>query len=313
MLCSFRSLFFVISAVFCSVTQAAESAITVLTAHPATYSLTSALVQQTNIKVIAVQPARLPATRLTAYLEGRGKSTLEKAAAEADAVITMGAMWQQDPLYPYARRTRLGIINIDMTRPLDDTLPGVSQLNPTLDRSWYEAFSLQPMLQDGENMSPWLSPTALARMADILANDLTRLSVNQGKQIDANLATIKHRLLEIKLRSDQTLALADSVTTLSLSPHFAYFSADVGLDNLATVFASPREWTTERLSTLTRTLQQEDIAVVLLDSEPSASLQAAILAASARYLVLSDIPGDSTDPVATIEENVRRLLSAFAP
>lgn len=283
----------------------------VLTAHPAAFALTSLLVQDSAITAEAIQPAKLPATRLASYLSGRGKAALEKAAADADAVITFRSFWPEDPLYPHARRSNIRIVEIDAGRPLDGTLNGIAIAEPSDDRAIYAALDLAPMPATGEGSAPWLAPSSLGRMADVLAADLSRLEPSSAKIIATNLAALKKKLLALKAQSDVALAEADDLTAIALSPHFASLSTDLGIDLRASITAAPNEWTPERAAKLADWLKANDVSVVFLDSETGPALLDTLK--GYRLVRLSIVEGNEPDIVATVERNIGSLRAAFLP
>lgn len=285
----------------------------VLTAHPAAFALTSLLVQNSAIAVEAIQPAKLPATRLASYLAGRGKATLEKAAVEADAVITFRSFWPEDPLYPHARRGNIRIVEIDAGRPLDGALPGIAVAEPSDDGAVYAALDLAPMPATGEGAAPWLAPGSLGRMADVLAADLSRLEPSSAATIAANLGALKQKLLALKAGADMALAEADDLTAIALSPHFAYLSADLGIDLLASITAAPNEWMPERAEKLALWLKANGASVVLLDTKPGPALAAALQDAGARIALLSGVEGEEPDIVRVVAGNLDGLEHAFKP
>ncbi|MCH1281658.1 metal ABC transporter substrate-binding protein, partial [Pseudomonas aeruginosa] len=65
--------------------------------------------------------------------------------------------------------------------------------------------------------SPWLNPTNLGRMADVLASALERLAPGAAATIQANLATLKKQLLEATASNETRLAKADNLSVISLS------------------------------------------------------------------------------------------------
>lgn len=126
-------------------------------------------------------------------------------------------------------------------RPLDGALPGIAIAEPADDGAVYAALDLAPMPATGEGSAPWLAPGSLGRMADVLAAGLSRLEPSSA-DIIANLAALKQKLLALKADADMALADADDLTAVALSPHFAYLSADLGIDLLASITAAPGEW-----------------------------------------------------------------------
>jgi hypothetical protein len=284
----------------------------VLTAHPAAQAIASALAAGSAIEVRPIQPAKLPATRLASYLAGRGAAALREAAADADAVVTFRSFWPDDPLYPHARRANIRIVEIDAGRPLDGALPGIAILTPADEREAYEALGLSPMPATGEGAAPWLSPTALGRMADVTAADLERLAPEAKERVAQNLAEIRRRLIAAKAKADAALSAAPSTTVLALSGRYAYLANDLGLELVASITAAPNEWTAERASRLANLVRSRGVSVVLLDAGPNAETAAAIEAAGARILVMAQVEGEAVDAVGVVEDDLARITRALA-
>lgn len=195
---------------------AAQSApVTVLASLPVTHALAERLLRDTEVKLQQVAPANLPASRQASFFAGRGAGGLAKAAGQADAVIDLRSIWSDDPLYPLARRSNIRIVEIDAARPVDGALPGIA-LRPGSDLHAY----------------PWLNPTNLGRMADVLASDLERLAPGAAATIQANLATLKKQLLEATASNETRLAKADNLSVISLSERLGYLLAGLNLDPL---------------------------------------------------------------------------------
>lgn len=286
-----------------------KSTATVLTAHPAAFALADLLIRGSGIAVEAVQPARLPATRLASYLAGRGKDTLANAAERADAVITFRSFWLDDPLYPYARRSNIRIVELDAGRPLDGALNGIAIAEPSDDSAVYAALNLAPMPATGEGSAPWLAPGNLGRMADVLAADLSRLDPASAKIIAGNLAVLKQKLLALKAGADMALAEANDLSAFAISPHFAYLAADLGIELAASITAAPNEWTPERASMLKDWLKANDVSVVMLDAEPGPALAAAL--EGLKPVMLSMVGAEETDVLEVMAGNIEALKVAF--
>ena len=277
--------------------MAAESAkrLRVLASLPITYGLGEVLLKDTDVSLERAAPANLPGSRQTAYFTGRGAPALNKLATGADAVIGVRSLWADDPLYPFARRSNIRIVEVDAARPVDGALPGIA---------------VQADLKvDGLNSQPWLASNNMGRMADVMAADLVRLAPSAKPKIEANLALLKQRLLKLSAASEARLANADNLSVMSLSDHFGYL---IGSLNLELIGQDPRpdaDWTPEDLKKLTATLKENDVAVVLHHRQPSEALKAAIAESGSRLLVLSI---DAEDPVAELEGNVDLLLKGLS-
>ncbi|AGT08617.1 metal ABC transporter solute-binding protein, Zn/Mn family [Paracoccus aminophilus] len=281
----------------------AAHAETLLTAHPAAEALARRLTEGTGIEVVAVQPDKLPPSRVASYLAGRGHAGLDEAALGADAVLTFRSFWAEDPLYPAARRANIRIVEIDAAQPLDERMPGMAVLDPAATEApLYAALGLEPMPPEGEETAPWLSPSRLGEMAEVVTGDLSRLAPTDADQLGQNLAGLKRELLEIKAHADQALAQRDNVDVVALSPQFGYFAADLGLDLRARLIAAPDEWTEARADKLAAWLAREGITTVLTARALPASLSDRLARQQVQVLLLDST--DSGDPAALIARNI---------
>ncbi|KJZ65052.1 metal ABC transporter substrate-binding protein [Pseudomonas fluorescens] len=276
---------------------AADSAkpLRVLASLPITYGLGEVLLRGTAINLERAAPANLPGSRQTAYFTGRGAPALAKLATEADAVIGLRSLWADDPLYPISRRSNIRIVEVDAARPVDGALPGIA---------------VQPGNKvDGLNSQPWLSSNNMGRMADVMAADLVRLAPEAKPKIEANLATLKQRLLKLSADSEARLASADNLSVMSLSDHFGYLIGGLNLELIGLDARPDAEWTPEALKQLGATLKDNDVAVVLHHRQPSEAMKEVIAEAGSRLVVLSV---EAADPVAELEGNVDLVIKGLS-
>ncbi|MEB2624561.1 metal ABC transporter solute-binding protein, Zn/Mn family [Pseudomonas sp. YuFO8] len=267
----------------------------VLASLPITYGLGEVLLKGTDVSLERAAPANLPGSRQTAYFTGRGAPALAKLATDADAVIGLRSLWPDDPLYPISRRSNIRIIEVDAARPVDGALPGIA---------------VQPGNQvDGLNSQPWLASNNMGRMADVMAADLVRLAPTAKPAIEANLAALKQRLLKLSAASEARLAAADNLSVMSLSDHFGYLIGGLNLELVGLDARPDAEWTPEALKTLTATLKDNDVAVVLHHRQPSDAVKAAVTEGGSRLVVLSV---DAADPVAELEGDVDLVIKGLS-
>ena len=267
----------------------------VLTSLPITYGLGEVLLKGTDVSLERAAPANLPGSRQTAYFTGRGAPALAKLASDADAVIGLRSLWPDDPLYPIARRSNIRIVEVDAARPVDGALPGIA---------------VQPDNKvDGLNSQPWFSSNNMGRMADVMAADLVRLAPKAKPKIDANLASLKQRLLKLSADSEARLANVDNLSVMSLSDHFGYLIGGLNLELIGQDARADAEWTPEALKQLGATLKDNDVTVVLHHRQPSDALKAVIAGSGSRLVVLST---DAEDPVAELEGNVDLLIKGLS-
>lgn len=276
-------------------TFAADKPLRVLASLPITYGLGDVLLKGTDVQLERAAPANLPGSRQTAYFTGRGAPALAKLATDADAVIGLRSLWPDDPLYPVSRRTNIRIVEVDAARPVDGALPGIA---------------VQPDNKvDGLNSQPWFSSNNMGRMADVMAADLVRLAPSAKPTIEANLASLKQRLLKFSADSEARLASADNLSVMSLSDHFGYLIGSLNLELIGLDTRQDNEWTPEALKALGATLKDNDVAVVLHHRQPSEALKAVITEAGSRLVVLST---DAADPVAELEGNVDLVIKGLS-
>jgi ABC-type metal ion transport system, periplasmic component/surface adhesin len=271
---------------------ALASATQVLTTLPVTHSLASALLDGTTVQLTRAAPANLPASRQPSYFSSRGGAGLAKAAQQADAVIGVRSIWRDDPLYPMARRSNIRIVEIDAARPVDGALPGIAVSGDDA----YAAY-------------PWLNPTNLGRMADVLANDLERLAPADKARIQGNLAGLKRQLLEVSASSQTQLAKVDNLSVVSLSERLGYLASGLNLDVVEQALPADGKWDDAALKALGETLKGQDVALVLDHRQPDAAVAKVIEAAGARLLV---VESDPEDAVAGLKASVEQVVGALS-
>lgn len=261
----------------------------VLTALPVTHSLASALLDGTTVELKRAAPANLPASRQPSYFSGRGGASLQKAAQQADAVIGLRSIWRDDPLYPVARRSNIRIVEIDAARPVDGALPGIAVSG-----------------DDAHAAYPWLNPTNLGRMADVMANDLERLSPQDKTRIQGNLAGLKRQLLELAASSQTRLAKVDNLTVVSLSERLSYLASGLNLDVVEQPL--PNDWDTTALEALGANLKAQDVALVLDHRQPEAAVAEVIKASGAKLVVVESDPEDALGGLkASVDQVIKAL------
>jgi ABC-type Zn uptake system ZnuABC Zn-binding protein ZnuA len=266
----------------------------ILASLPITYGLGASLLDGSAVQLQRAAPANLPASRQPSYFAGRGAGALDKAARDADAVIALRSLWPDDPLYPLARRSNIRIVEVDGARPVDGALPGIA---------------LRSDGGDALASQPWLNINNLGRMADVIAADLSRLAPEAKPQIEANLATLKQRLLKLSAASESRLAELDNLSVASLSDHFDYLIDDLNLDLVELSVATDAEWTAEKLAQLSAELRDNDVAAVLVQRQPPADLAKAISDGGSRLVLIED---NQDTPIVGLETAIGQLLDALS-
>jgi ABC-type Zn uptake system ZnuABC Zn-binding protein ZnuA len=263
----------------------------VLTTLPVTHSLATALLDGTSVQLKRAAPANLPASRQPSYFSSRGGESLANAAQQADAVIGVRSIWRDDPLYPMARRSNIRIVEIDAARPVDGALPGIAVTG-----------------DDAYGAYPWLNPTNIGRMADVVANDLERLSPADKAKIQGNLAGLKRQLLELTASSQTQLAEIDNLTVVSLSERLGYLASGLNLDVVEQALPAEGKWDAAALKALGENLKNQDVALVLDHRQPEPAVAEVVKAAGARLVV---VDSDADDAVAGLKASVDQVVGAL--
>jgi ABC-type Zn uptake system ZnuABC Zn-binding protein ZnuA len=262
-----------------------EESIVVLTALPATYSISSALVENTSITVGILPERPRPMSALGNYFESRAEQ-LSDQFGNTQAVVTIGKLWDEDPLFTAARGGNISVINIDASKPWSTTLEGVSvAVEPNSDVPWTED-------EPGDRVPSvyfWLSLANGVRVAEIIASDFRRLSPADSVQIDRNLADYRQQLLELKREYEVKLATLLDLTVFALAPEFVYLTSDMGLYVDGYFFKQDIDWTDGDLENFESYLKNNDIKVAIHKWKPAEPIQAAIDRAETRLVVLDMI------------------------
>jgi ABC-type Zn uptake system ZnuABC Zn-binding protein ZnuA len=205
--------------------------------------------------------------------------------ARADAVVTIGKLWQDDPLFVAARAANIRIVDVDATKPWSESLEGVSVVAaPMDDAPWSDAAAAPPTR--APSLYFWLSPSNGARIADIVAQDLMRLAPSEAAAIQANLTAYRRELLELKRDYEVRLAALADVTVYALTPDFVYLTTDMGIFVDGYFSKQDIRWTEEDARRFRAHLEEHGVRVVLHQWEPAEAIRAAIDGAGAKLVVL---------------------------
>jgi ABC-type Zn uptake system ZnuABC Zn-binding protein ZnuA len=291
----------------------------VLTALPATYAIASSLAEGTHIRVANVPPEGRPMSTQGRYFE-RLSPELANQLRAADAVVTIGKLWPQDALYPAARAQNIRVVNIDATEPVSSTLTGVALTREPVDSvPWQESGASDPAAVRASAFF-WLAPTNAVRAAEIVAQDLARLSPVDADRVMHNLTTWRRRLFDLKQQYEARLAELDDVTVFALAPDFVYLTTDLGIFVDGYFLKQEIEWTPADFDAFGRHLRERGIRVVIHKRDPGQAIREAIERAGATLVVLRTsetflTPTEQTPReqsfLRDLESNLQALLAAF--
>ena len=174
----------------------------ILTATPVTYMVSSELVKGTGLSTQYLPPKRYGMMRLPNWFTSKGAESTAELATEATAVVTIGAVWPQDPLYVHARKGNIRIVEIDASQSISPRAQGVAALR--LDNGMISPFT-------------WLNPSNLTRMVAIVSQDLQQLWPEHATKIAENQQQLMVAIRALTNRQQASLfeAEVDSVILMS--------------------------------------------------------------------------------------------------
>jgi ABC-type Zn uptake system ZnuABC Zn-binding protein ZnuA len=289
------------------VSAAEPEQVVVLTSLPVTYSIAASLAEGTHVVVENVpENGRRMNAQINYFTQQAPK--LEPQFARADAVVTIGKLWQDDPLFVAARAVNIRVVDIDATKPYSDTLEGVSvAFEPRTDAPWAQ------QEDDGADVPSlyfWLSPSNGARAADIVGHDLMRLAPADADKIAANLAKYERTLLDLKRDYEAKFAALPDVTVYGLGPGLVYLLTDMSVFVDGYFLKQDINWTPEDAAALSSYLKEHDIKVVVHQWDPSDAIKNAIASAGAKLVVLDLGDAGIVENGKLVQDGYVRLLRA---
>jgi ABC-type Zn uptake system ZnuABC Zn-binding protein ZnuA len=294
-----------------SAANSLRSGALVLTALPATYGITSAIAEGTSIRVENLPREGRPMGAQARYFEKPGEEALA-LMRDADAVVSIGKLWHEDPLFPAVRAQNIRVVNIDATEPYSRTMPGIALIRePSGTAPWSPPAATEP-IDARPSIYFWLSPSNGARVAEIVAHDLALLAPQDAERITQNLAAYRRKLFSLKRTYEEKLAALENVSVFALTPDFTYLTSDVGLFVEGYFVKQDIDWTPEDLAGLTRYLKERGLRVVLHEWEPAEPIRKAIEAAGAQLVVLRTVESGAASYDGELESNLASLFAALS-
>jgi len=279
--------------------MAAEPKMMLLTSLDVTQALAESLTKGTSIQVEKVVPAGYSMRGQDAYFKKHQKAFFKKAES-AGAVLTVAAAWPADPLFKWARRGNIRIVNIDAVKPLDQYGAGV------------------PLVEIDGHYSPyvWRSPANLTRMASIVGDDLSRLCPGDAERIKVNVNALQTELFRLRSKYESAFLDLETVDIASLTVGYAPLINEFGLDVRFYMLKPESDWSNADAASFAERLREEKIKAVICPWEPDKKGGRAIFDGGAVPVIMERFHrNENTDPVKALVEwydgNLSRLLNVL--
>jgi len=261
------------------------------------YSIAASLTEGIDTIEVKAVPETLPSLAGLPHALGRLDDQTEAVLASADAVVTAGSVWPEDPLFRVARNSNIRVVDIDAATSLT-----TGKAVPTIPSS---GGSLSSMAT-GINPYAWFAPTNAIDMAQIVAEDLSRLAPADAEKIKANLDRYESDMQAVLSGYGQKFLSVEPQGVFSLTDKFSYLLNDVGI-YVDRYFLKPEvEWTDQDIADFGAALKNEGATLVLHQWDPSPAVAEAIKTAGVRLVVLDDAVGGKNGAVASAYLSVLR-------
>jgi len=285
----------------CSQSQQSQ---TILTSFPATYSITAQLCSNTQLRAVYLFPEKVSMESQPQYMKTHARALSETLGA-ATAVVCLRSAWPNDPLFPAARKENIRVVEIDAAMPFDSQKAGLPLLSAPS--------------EDGRHQVPgrllWISPANASRMADIIAQDLERLSPKDKPAISQNLKTFKQQVFKLRSTYESRFVQLDNPAVIAMTTDFVYLTENFNIDVVRYFLKPEINWTDEDIAVFEQAIRENGITAVIQKWTPDPKIMVAIQNSGARIVVLDNInPGTRPDPVSaeTYLDTMRHNLSVLA-
>ncbi len=254
------------------------------------YSIVSALAQGANIEAKAV-PAALPGLAQLPRAMARLSAAEADVLGKADAVVSIPSIWPEDPSFREARARNIRIVQVDAARSLAKGAASVMLTQtPVSNVEWRVA------AQD-RLASPyvWFSLPNAIRMAEIVADDLKRLSPDDAARIETNLKSFTRDMQALRAEFDAKFLQLEDPQVFALTDRFVYLTNDLGLFISGYFLEDDLRWSPDDLAAFSSFLMARGVKRVIHHWRPSDEIVAEIARAGAQLVLLDDGEATSAD------------------
>ena len=231
----------------------------VLTATPVTYMLSSELLKETSLTTKYLPPNRYGIERLPNWFASKGSKAVQDSAKTAQAVVTIGAVWADDPLYVNARYSNIQIIEVDASQAITPRAQGVAALR----------------LSDGTTSKyAWLNPTNLIRMVAIVSDDFQRIWPDKSEQIQKNQEQFMLSVRQLINQQQKVILENDIDSVILLSEQLEDFASGNQLFVVDRLTKPALEWTEDDKAQLKDLIEEDESVWIITTQKPNKQMQA---------------------------------------
>ncbi|MCH2056974.1 MAG: hypothetical protein MK214_10285 [Thalassotalea sp.] len=178
----------------------------IATVSPISFSLTQAMVKDTELHVSYLPPKRLPVNRVASWIRKNASNKFE----HFDAFVSISAVKPGLDLFPSLRQRNIRIVDIDIAQAI---VPNGEKVALAADAEFF-----------------WLNSNNLLVMAGILKRDLIALWPTQKALINQNYQDVAAAIRQINLQLDEQLMDNDIAFIIPSSSKLTPFVASLSSD-----------------------------------------------------------------------------------
>ena len=230
----------------------------ILTTTPVTYMIATQLMKGSPITTTYLAPKRYGLERLSNWYATKGEANALEAGKTAKVVITLKALWPQDPLFVYARQGNINLIEIDASQSISPRAKGIATVQ---------------LSGGSRSIYAWLNPNNIGTMLSIVSEDLKRIWPEYSGLIEKNQQQL---LVDTRLLiNQQQQALFDKEidSVVLLSAQLEDFASANQLFVVQRLFKAELEWTEQDKSALKALLQESPHLWLLTTKKVSQQLK----------------------------------------
>ncbi len=202
---------------------------TVITSIQPIYSLVNYLTEGTDIKVHSMFGSDVSMDTSSEAFEDKDLDL--SIFDNAEAVVGLSRVWNEDKLYAKARTENINIIEIDAATSFD----GLVNLLISQD----EKGNINPYL--------WTNGSNIIKLANIVAKDLTRIYPKNKNKIEKNLANLNEKINLIDREFSQQILEINEDSIINLSKNLDYFINDLNIFSKKYNYDEVNEDTVEKI------------------------------------------------------------------
>jgi ABC-type Zn uptake system ZnuABC Zn-binding protein ZnuA len=268
--------------------------ITVAVSLPPIQSITKELIKETSIELINPFGADATIDEYENILRDR-ENSLDSLSKSVSAVISVRSFLPSDNLFLHLRERNIKVVEIDCATPYNPNITALGKL--------YNGDELNPYF--------WISLSNSIRVAETIASDLSKLSIEDSAKVLENLKLFKSKTITLKNEYETKFLELENFEVASINSSYDYFLQDINLFVTQT-FPPEFDWSESDYQRFKGSIKNGEIVAVVNGWKPFGEIGEIADAASIKFIELkTGVPAGSNFKSGYIEFLKTNLESVF--